>query len=239
MATTHPELAKELVGTDPTTVIAGTNKTLNWSCSKCSFKWLSKGSNRTALGRGCPACSNQVVVAGRNDMATTHPELAKELIGTDPTTVMAGTCTKLQWRCRKCDNEYRATGNNRLSGSCGCPECSETGFKLSKPSFLYLVKRPGQFKYGISNHGATRLEKHYRKGWSLIETIDGPGHSINALESALDIAMRASGIPTGPEAFREQFDGWTEAWNAVDLDVNSIQDLCIKVRVKLDAYLSP
>ena len=89
LSETHPELAKEAYGWDPTTVVAGTNKKLDWKC-KQGHTWIASGVKRTA-GQGCPVCSNRNVLKGFNDMATTHPELAKEAHGWDPTTVRAGT----------------------------------------------------------------------------------------------------------------------------------------------------
>jgi hypothetical protein len=39
-------------------------------------------------------------------------------------------------------------------------------------------------------------------------------------------------------AFRKKFDGWTEAWNAVDLDVTSIDDLLEKLGTSFEAILA-
>lgn len=62
----------------PDKVTNGSGKLVNWICSTCGYKWQAKISNRAILGRGCPCCSNAVVVSGVNDLATTNPELAKE-----------------------------------------------------------------------------------------------------------------------------------------------------------------
>jgi DNA-directed RNA polymerase subunit RPC12/RpoP len=120
MATTHPELAKELVG-DPTKHVAGTHEILNWKCFTCDYEWPSKGKNRI-IGDGCPCCSNQIVVPGINDMATTHPELAKECLD-DSTKYVAGTNKMLDWKCSTCGYEWPQTGNSRVKGK-GCPCCS-------------------------------------------------------------------------------------------------------------------
>ena len=61
------------------------------------------------------------VVVGKNDLATTHPLLAKEADGWDPKTVIAGTGKKLNWKCSK-DHKWEAAGSNRVKGS-GCPVC--------------------------------------------------------------------------------------------------------------------
>jgi len=98
MATTRPDLAAELVGTDPTTVFAQTNKILLWRCPNHAEPYPATGANR-AKGSGCGYCHGLRLLPGFNVMATTHPDLARELVGTDPTTVIAGTEKILLWRC--------------------------------------------------------------------------------------------------------------------------------------------
>ena len=90
LAATHPELAVEYVG-DATKITPYTNKKLEWKCKTCEHQWKAIGNNRSRHGRGCPACSNlEVHIDGRNSLASTHPDLAKELVG-DANSVIAGT----------------------------------------------------------------------------------------------------------------------------------------------------
>ena len=128
LVTTHPELAKEAFGWDPTNVITGTNRVLVWKCQK-GHTW-STGVNARIRGKGCPVCSNKKVQIGENDLATTHPEIAKEAFGWDPKTVIAGTAKKLQWKCPK-GHLWLGTGDKRKVGA-GCPYCANykllTGF---------------------------------------------------------------------------------------------------------------
>jgi len=120
MFNTHPHLAIDYQG-DAKLIIAGTNETLGWKCSTCEHDWKSKGANRVQ-GKGCPACAGQVIHSdGRNSMANTHPQLAKEYQG-DANLIMAGTHTTLDWKCNTCEHEWRAIGNNRFQGN-GCPAC--------------------------------------------------------------------------------------------------------------------
>ena len=120
MATTHPELAKQLVCTDPTTIKAGTAKKLRWRCD-LGHEWVAPGHARLR-GDGCPVCGRKKVLAGFNDMLTTNPDMAAQLVGDDPTKFLAGTMKKLRWRC-DLGHEWIATGNDRLTGY-GCPCCS-------------------------------------------------------------------------------------------------------------------
>jgi len=121
LATTHPELAKEAVGWDPNTVIAGTHKKLEWKCKK-GHTWKAAGSTRVK-GHGCPFCSGRQVLVGVNDLATTHPDLASEAFGWDPKTVIAGTRKKLDWKCKQ-GHTWKANGSDRAYGKSGCPICS-------------------------------------------------------------------------------------------------------------------
>jgi Zn finger protein HypA/HybF involved in hydrogenase expression len=122
LASTHPDLAKELVS-DANSVVAGTNKKLTWCCSKCQHIWKASGAKRAFSGRNCPACVNKEIhIDGRNSMAKTHPQLASELIG-DASKIIAGTHKRLDWHCSVCEHEWKSLGSTRAQGA-GCPACS-------------------------------------------------------------------------------------------------------------------
>jgi len=238
MATTRPDMARELLG-DPTKYVAGTHSLLRWRCGVCGYKWPATGAQRSRLKAGCRCCSNKIVVPGINDMATTHPDLAKECLS-DPKAHIAGTSKTLDWKCCKCGKEWPATGANRASkkNACGCPNCTKYGHNQSKPSFVYLICRPGQIQYGIMNTWTNRLKQHARKGWELLDKIEVTGRKARSLETKIKQTLRAKGIPTGREAFREKFEGSTEAFQEVDLYVRSIRGLCRKLGIDLDAFLA-
>ena len=154
MAKTHPDLALDYVS-DPTKIIAGTHRKLDWMCSTCSHRWEAVGSSR-CNGRGCPACSNKAVhTDGRNSMAATHPELAEEYLG-DSNKVIANTHVRLKWKCKNCNHEWIARGDSRCSGS-GCSNCANRGFNSALPGFYYVHKILNEhgdilyYKAGISN----------------------------------------------------------------------------------------
>lgn len=121
------------------------NKYAWWICHKCGYEWRAKISNRNLLKRGCPLCSNQVVISGKNDLATTHPALAKEWNfqkngNLKPSNVSHGMSKKVWWICPK-GHEYQATINHRSNGT-GCPVCNEgrqTSF-AEQAVFFYLKK---------------------------------------------------------------------------------------------------
>ena len=71
LSETHPELAKEAFGWDPSLFTAGSNSKVNWKCSK-GHVWEAIVGNRSK-GQGCGVCDNKKVLTGFNDLATTHP----------------------------------------------------------------------------------------------------------------------------------------------------------------------
>lgn len=120
LATTHSALAKQADGWDPRSVIAGTNKKLSWRCSE-GHKFVMSGNARAFRGLNCPYCSGQKILQGFNDLATTHPELAKQLINGDPTTVSKGSDKKFRWQCEY-GHSWTTTVGSRTQGS-ECPYC--------------------------------------------------------------------------------------------------------------------
>jgi hypothetical protein len=103
----------------------GSKKNYWWRC-QLEHSYQSTP-NLRAGGVGCPYCSNQKVLKGFNDMATTHPELAKFLdeqkSEVSATGVIAGTGKKLWWLCEK-GHSSEASGDQRKSSPSACPVCT-------------------------------------------------------------------------------------------------------------------
>jgi hypothetical protein len=123
LVTTHPEIAKQAIGWDPTTLSAGSKKKRKWLCIKGHI-YLAPVVNKTTLNSGCPFCANVQILIGYNDLLTTHPELAKEADGWDPTTVVYGSPAKRKWRCAKGHNWIAAISNRSGPQKQGCPICA-------------------------------------------------------------------------------------------------------------------
>lgn len=122
LMTTHPEIAREASGWDPSSVVAGINEKRRWKCN-LGHEWDAMVPSRTRQATGCPVCSNREVVPGFNDLATTHPSVALEADGWDPTTIVAGNHGDLNWKCRL-GHEWKALVTNRTSRLDSCPVCS-------------------------------------------------------------------------------------------------------------------
>ena len=81
LETINPNLAKEWDynkngDLKPSDVLPGSHKEVWWICKR-NHSWKKSVKERTG-GNNCPYCSNQRILAGYNDLATTNPELAKE-----------------------------------------------------------------------------------------------------------------------------------------------------------------
>ena len=127
-----PEIAKEW-GNDntksPNQVAPYSHYKAWWICSNCGYKWQAFVNSRTKSGRGCPACSGQVVRSGINDLASRFPEIAKEWDykmnnPITPDMVSFGAVKKYYWKCPVCNNSYLTSVNQRTNLKSGCPYCS-------------------------------------------------------------------------------------------------------------------
>lgn len=105
----------------------GSGEKVWWKCRKCGHEWKTAICDRTRdYKNGCPACSNRIVVTGKNDLLTTNSELIKEWDyikngDLQPSTVAQWSHTKVWWICQKCGYSYQATPSNRVFGKgCGC-----------------------------------------------------------------------------------------------------------------------
>lgn len=109
---------------------AGTNERVWWKCDKCGYEWTVSILHRTKAHSGCPVCSRitKVVVAGVNDLATTHPEITKDWNNEKNGDLTAdkvsfGSGKKVWWKCHKCGHEWQMSPNRRSSMKIGCPVC--------------------------------------------------------------------------------------------------------------------
>jgi hypothetical protein len=226
LATTHPELAEQADGWDPTTVIGGSSKTFDWKCP-IGHAWRASLTNRTSRSSNCPICANQQVLAGFNDLATTHPELAEQADGWDPTTVNSGSNKKYRWICNS-GHMWNAVLASRSRLGVGCPTCAKFGFDPNLPGWLYFIDHDAlaMFQIGISNFPDNRLAQHSKRGWEVIE-VRGPmeGQLAQQLELAILHAVERRGGVLGHKAEIEKFDGYSEAWTKDSLTVTSFKQL--------------
>ena len=236
LATTHPDIAREAYGWDPKTLTAGSNKRLAWKCNKYEDHIWKTIVNTRTNGRisGCPFCTNRVVKIGFNDLATTHPEIAREAYGWDPKTVVAGTQKKLKWMC---PNNHIWTANVSSRKYSGCPSCAKGGFDPNEEAWLYFAEHKNLelLQIGITNKPKDRIHLHERYGWELIE-IRGPmdGHLTQQWETDILRMIRAKSAIMGPRKSQiylkqssdvESSNFHTEIWSKASFPVTSIKEL--------------
>ena len=152
LARLYPELIKEWHPTKnehltPYEVTCGSNKKVWWICNKCGYEWSAKISSRSIKKSSCPCCSNHVVVKGINDLASTHPNIAKEWHPTKngnltPYDVTYGQRKQVWWMCQQ-GHEYQSSINNRTNKeNTQCPICySGRQTSFAEQAFYYYLKQ--------------------------------------------------------------------------------------------------
>lgn len=130
LATTNPDLASEWHSTKNESltskdVTQSSHKKVWWQCRN-GHTWNAVVANRNS-GRGCPYCSNQKILVGYNDLATTNPKLASEWHPSEngelkPTDVIQNSHRRVKWVCKE-KHVWESIIYNRTTGY-GCPYCS-------------------------------------------------------------------------------------------------------------------
>lgn len=130
LQTRYPEIAKQWIseknGTTPDKVMP-TNRKVWWRCPN-GHEYQSQIDSRAYQNCGCPVCAGRTVVAGENDLATLHPQLAKQWHPTKngtlkPTMVTAASNKKVWWR-DELGHEWKAMVVSRSFKGNGCPVCA-------------------------------------------------------------------------------------------------------------------
>lgn len=151
LETLYPEIAKEwdyeLNGNvKPNQVFPKSNKKYHWKCS-FGHKWEATPNSR-CYGKGCPVCSGNKVLKGFNDLATIHPDIAKEWHPTlngdlKPTQISKGHKSKIWFKCEKCGNSYDTYIGNKIKGFGKCPYCNSC---KTRARMVLLVETGQKFK---------------------------------------------------------------------------------------------
>ena len=132
----YPEILKEwdfeLNDLDPSKVSSGTNKKVNWICSR-NHRWVDTVSHRINGKRKCPYCNNSKVWPGFNDVESQRPDLLKEWDYANneikPSEVYyKSSHKKVWWVCPKCKAHYTMSPGNRERGQ-NCPYCARKRIK--------------------------------------------------------------------------------------------------------------
>ena len=132
LVSAHPEIAKQWHPEKngdlrPQDVMRGSRRKVWWVCEK-GHEWEATVTARTSGGTGCPACTGCRAIPGETDLATIHPEIAKQWHPTkngelQPTDVTKGSHRKVWWVCEK-GHEWESEVFLRTTRGTGCPYCA-------------------------------------------------------------------------------------------------------------------
>ncbi len=226
LATTHPLIANQAVGWDPTQVNAGSHVKKTWRC-ELDHLYLATVAHRTRNDSGCPTCAGRRVLVGFNDLATTHPALANQASGWDPREITAGSGTRLQWKC-ELGHLWYARPSLRSALNRGCPSCSKTGFDPNEDGYLYFLRHPEWelLQIGISNKLKNRLNTHSNLGWEVVE-VRGPteGYLVQRWETAILRHIRTNGGKMADTIGIDPFDGYSESWLEESFTIGSLREI--------------
>jgi len=228
LKTKFPDIAAEAYMWDPSTIVAGTKQKKDWKCKEGHI-YSSTVNSRTSGGNGCLFCSGYQVLAGFNDLKTKFPDIAAEAYGWDPSTVVAGTEKKKDWKCNKGHIYFSSVAARTSNNGTGCPACAETGFNPEKDAWFYLMERPGEQQLGISNVLTERLRTHEGNGWSLIDhtTVPSKGQKVLDTERAFKKWLRKEiGL----------MEGTTENWSTTRMEVQSLAELKARSGIETDLF---
>lgn len=239
-----PELAKKMIVGDPFSLISSSLFKATWNCDcgnifvqrveRIVNKFLKCGKLQ------CPKCMPKKEVLIKKPLTksffTQHPDLIKHsVLKLDFSKITCSSPLPVLWKCTICKNPYWLSVNDMQrrakQGSYLVCDCCTAGgsFRRNDLGWVYLVGRPGQLKIGITNTVNTtgnRIKRHRKNGWTQLDMI-GPmdGEAAHQLELRIKHELDAKGIPRGDQAFMGRFDGYTEAWQTVDLDVSTLRAL--------------
>ncbi len=113
-----------------------------WLCPK-GHSYSTQIKSRTLRNTNCPYCVHKKILPGYNDLATTHPHIAKEWDytknnGVLPTEVTAGSIVKKYWFICEKGHSYSSNLLNRKKGR-GCPICSG---RVASENHNFLLSNP-------------------------------------------------------------------------------------------------
>lgn len=194
LSTTHPQIAGswdfERNTKTPQEVVGGSNQAFWWICPKLHH-YLAKPAERTGKGTDCAVCENRQIEKGVNDLATTHPELVKEIDfdvhpDLDPATITAGFGKHLNWKCSE-GHKWRATVINRsrtgmrksgvpITGT-GCPVCKKEGTGKRASDVYNLTTSHPELAKQWDQRKNSRPPESYTKGVTeRVHWVCGDGH---------------------------------------------------------------
>ena len=142
--------------------------------------------------------------------------------------MVAGTEKKMYWKCKE-GHIYSSLVANRTGKGSGCSQCADYGFNIGKSAWFYLMRRLGEQQFGITNDLPTRIKRHKKNGWILLEhTIEGAsGKKVQETEALFKKWLKKEiGV----------MEGTTENWSTVSMEVQSLAELKARSGIETDLF---
>lgn len=163
----HPTLNGKLT---PNQVSAGTHSRA-WWLGPCKHVWHAQIKSRTYGGRGCGFCQGRAVLQGFNDLATTHPQIAKYVSPNSQINVKDvsfGSKKVLLWKFG-CGHQFDSPVFEVVGGA-RCPYCSGNrilkGFNDLESNFPQLAKEWHQSRNGSLKPNEVTVASSRKVYWS-------------------------------------------------------------------------
>ncbi|WP_413355402.1 zinc-ribbon domain-containing protein [Microbacterium sp. 1P06AB] len=143
LAAVRPELAAEFHPTKNGSTTASdihsrAAREYWWQCAE-GHEWPASPEQRSrAKDPTCPVCTGRLLVPGVNDLATTHPPLARQWHPTRnggfPSELTRRSATRAWWLCQ-CGREWPAKVNARVDSRSGCPGRTCGGGRVMRATY--------------------------------------------------------------------------------------------------------
>lgn len=216
---------------DPTTIGKGHRHNHHWICREKGHPYVSLVQN-VINGVGCGVCGGYQILAGVNDLATTHPEIAAEwdyeknsLTPSEVGKSFGGK--KVHWVCSGGHRWFAAIASRTNPAlKAGCPSCAVSGYDQTQEGLIYyLSMRTGPArKVGITNpaNKTSRIGQLSKDGWEVLRTWTGPGDHILATETAFFAALRFKDEVPTYFGKADRMSGYSETFSADSVNEEAV-----------------
>lgn len=214
----------------------GSGRKIWWKCNK-EHVWQESIRARVRK-RTCPYCDNTRVWPNCNDLATTHPQLAKQWHsdknGTlSPTNILAHSTKKVWWR-GTCGHVWCSEVRSRVRGY-GCPVCD--GKQVDSQTNSLLTKIPSVADWWHDDNKFSPDETHYGSSVAAV-FVCGKDHKfvmkINAFVNRknkcpiCDGTTRVPGVNTLADAYPDLVEEWDSERNECELGELTVKTKNVK-----------
>ena len=180
----HEEFVLEMLKINPNIKIESKyvkcHEKVKCRCLKDNYIWYATPSN-LLRNRGCPVCSNKVIIKGLNDIATTNPELIEYFKNPEDSKCFgAGSSKRVKLICPVCNTEKEMEVRTLVKNGIRCNKCSDGISYPNKFARAFLSQLPIQniiYEYSPKWANLYKYDNYFEyNNKSYILEIDGGFH---------------------------------------------------------------